>query len=149
MVPLAEVPELGLRLIVAALCGAVIGWNREREDKPAGLRTHMLVSVGSASFTIVMLELIHHYPGAGTATSDPTRIVQGIATGIGFLGAGSIFRSGGAVKGITTAAGIWVVGAVGIACGSGLYPVAILTVLLTFIILGLIVRLERKIPPNR
>jgi putative Mg2+ transporter-C (MgtC) family protein len=138
--------EIVARLIAAVLCGALIGWNREREDKPAGLRTHMLVSLGAASFTVVMLELLRRYPGVSTVEGDPTRIIQGIATGIGFLGAGSIFRSENRVHGMTTAAGIWVVGAIGVACGAGAWIVAVVATLLTFMILSLTVRLERRFP---
>lgn len=105
--------EIALRLVAAAICGGLIGWNRQREDKPAGLRTHILVSLGAAAFTVVMFDLLHRYPGTLNAPSgDPTRIIQGVATGIGFLGAGSIIRTGGSVRGITTAAGIWVMGAI-------------------------------------
>jgi putative Mg2+ transporter-C (MgtC) family protein len=140
--------DIILRLLVAVIAGGVVGWNREREDKPAGLRTHMLVSLGSASFTVIMIDLMQRYP-AHTGGGDPTRIVQGIATGIGFLGAGSIMQSGRTVRGITTAAGIWVVGAIGVACGAGAYVIAGTTVLLTFIILSAVVRLERRIQPAR
>jgi putative Mg2+ transporter-C (MgtC) family protein len=148
MMTLEVAGEILVRLVAAALCGALIGWNREREDKPAGLRTHMLVSLGAASFTLVMLDLIRRYPGS-QAQGDPTRIIQGIATGIGFLGAGSIWRSGSAVKGVTTAAGIWVVGAIGVACGAGSYLIAAIAALLTLAILSVMVKLERKIPPAR
>lgn len=138
--------EIALRLVTAALCGGLIGWNRQREDKPAGLRTHILVSLGAASFTVVMFDLFQRYPGAaGSPVGDPSRIVQGIATGIGFLGAGSIIRTGGSVRGITTAAGIWVMGAVGVACGAGSYYIAVLTVGLAFLVLTLARKLERRI----
>jgi putative Mg2+ transporter-C (MgtC) family protein len=148
MPPIEEIREVAVRLLAAVLCGGLIGWNREREDKPAGLRTHMLVSLGAASFTLVMLDLIRRYPGAAVE-GDPTRIVHGIATGIGFLGAGSIWRSGGSVKGMTTAAGIWVVGAIGVACGAGLYVIAAIASLLTLAILSALVRLERRGSPPR
>jgi putative Mg2+ transporter-C (MgtC) family protein len=95
-----------------------------------------------------MLDLIRRYPGAAVE-GDPTRIVHGIATGIGFLGAGSIWRSGGSVKGMTTAAGIWVVGAIGVACGAGLYVIAAIASLLTLAILSALVRLERRGSPPR
>lgn len=137
--------EITLRLLASAVCGAVIGWNREREDKPAGLRTHMLVSIGAASFTLVMLDLMHRY---GDARADPTRIVQGITAGIGFLGAGSIMQSERGVRGMTTAAGIWAVGAIGVACGAGAYAIAAVTLVLTFVVLSLVLRLERRIPPR-
>lgn len=137
--------DVVLRLVVAAVAGAVVGWNREREDKPAGLRTHMLVSLGSAVFTVAMLDMMR----AGGHSGDPSRIVQGIATGVGFLGAGSIMQSGRTIRGITTAAGIWVVSAIGMACGAGQYVICLASVLLTLAILSLVVRLERRIQPAR
>lgn len=140
--------DIVLRLLISVIAGGVVGWNREREDKPAGLRTHMLVSLGSASFTVIMIDLMRNYP-AHTGGGDPTRIIQGIATGIGFLGAGSIMQSGRTVRGITTAAGIWVVGAIGVACGAGAYVIAGATAILTFAILSVVTKLERRIQPVR
>ncbi len=138
--------EIALRLISAAVCGGVIGWNRQREEKPAGLRTHILVSLGAAAFTVVMFDLLRRYPApTGGLGGDPARIIQGIATGIGFLGAGSIIQTGGSVRGITTAAGIWVVGAIGVACGAGSYYIAGLTVGIAYLVLTLARRLERRI----
>jgi putative Mg2+ transporter-C (MgtC) family protein len=122
--------ELALRLAVAALCGAVIGFEREQQQKPAGLRTHMLVALGSAAFTVGTLNLEQLAGPGGNGPPmqiDPARIIQGIAGGIGFLGAGSIMRTNGSVQGLTTAATIWVVGAVGICCGLGNYVLAAIT----------------------
>ncbi len=142
--------EILLRLFAATIFGGLIGWNRERQDKPAGLRTHMLVSLGAASFTVILFDLLQRYPTqGGVPVGDPTRIIQGIATGIGFLGAGSIIREGGSVRGITTAAGIWVVGATGVACGAGSYFVAAVTVGFALLILTLARRLERRLHPRR
>src|SRR5512134_2901922 len=99
--------ELALRILVAAVLGAAIGIERERHDHPAGMRTHLLVAVGSATFTVLSIEAFKA-PGA-----DPGRIAAQIVTGIGFLGAGAILKSGGSVKGLTTAASLWAVAAVG------------------------------------
>jgi putative Mg2+ transporter-C (MgtC) family protein len=104
--------EMGLRLLLAVALGGIIGYQRERSGKEAGLRTHILISTGAALFTIVS---IYGFPG-----SDPSRIAAGIVTGIGFIGAGVILhRTGGEVIGLTTAATIWSVAAIGLAAGAG------------------------------
>lgn len=111
--------ELGLRLLLAAALGAIIGFQREKARKPAGLRTIVLVCVGAALFTVASLY------GFGTA-ADPSRIAAGIVIGIGFLGAGTIFRRDeGVVEGLTTAATIWGAAAIGLAAGAGLYIITI------------------------
>jgi len=109
--------EMVLRLLLAAALGAIIGYQRAAAHKPAGTRTHSLIAVGAALFTMVSSLA---FPDA-----DPTRIAAGIVTGIGFLGAGAIIRrEGGLVGGLTTAASIWVVAALGLAAGMGLYVIA-------------------------
>ena len=118
--------DILLRLGVALLFGALIGWERERSSRPAGLRTNMLVALGSASFTLVSIAmiqqyLINHNEPIGI---DPAKIIAGIVGGIGFLGAGAIFQQHDKVQGMTTAAGIWVVAAVGVASGAGYYKIA-------------------------
>ena len=118
-----------LRLLLAAALGAIIGYQRERAGKPAGLRTHILICVGAALFTIGSLY------GFG-ATADPSRVAAGIVAGIGFLGAGAILhRQGGIVEGLTTAATIWAVAAVGLAAGAGLYVVSVVTAAVILIVL--------------
>jgi putative Mg2+ transporter-C (MgtC) family protein len=131
------------RLVLAFLLGGLIGWEREREDKPAGLRTLILVSTGSALFTLTSLMVLEMMPG--TASSDPLRIVAGIAQGIGFLGAGTILVTRGAVHGLTTAAAIWATSAVGTACGFGLWQIALVGTVLTFSALRILGPLERRI----
>src|SRR5512134_3765575 len=111
------VEEIVLRMTLASLLGACVGWDREAENKAAGLRTHMLVSLGSAIFTITALQMFQLTTAEGGGRGDPTRLLQGLVAGIGFLGAGQIIQSQREVVGITTAAGIWVVGAIGVACG--------------------------------
>lgn len=119
--------EMVLKLVAALLMGAVIGAERERQDRPAGLRTHMLVCVGSTLITLVST-------GMAAGTSDPTRIAAQIVSGIGFLGAGTIFRFGSAVRGLTTAAGLWTVAGIGMGIGAGgnLLVVSLITGLLVF-----------------
>lgn len=122
--------ESGLRLLLAAILGAVIGFQREKANKPAGLRTHILICMGSALFTIVSI-----YGFGGTA--DPARIAAGVVTGIGFIGAGVIFRGmrGDKVMGLTTAASIWITAAIGIAAGVGLYIIATAVAVVTLLVL--------------
>lgn len=142
------IPELILRLTLGLVLGAAVGWEREGRDKPAGLRTHMLVSLGAATFTLLTLTLFTDVRGAAPgATADPLRIVSGVVAGIGFLGAGSIIQSQGAIRGLTTAAGIWVTGSIGVACGSGHYALAATVSLLTVFTLaglGILEKLLRR-----
>jgi putative Mg2+ transporter-C (MgtC) family protein len=129
--------EILWRLSSGALLAGLIGLDREIAGKAAGLRTHMMVGLGAAAFTLAAVGLI-----GNIADTDPARTITGIATGIGFLGAGSIIKSGGEVEGVTTAAGIWVAGAVGAACGVGAYPLAVATTILAVLILVIVGRIE-------
>lgn len=138
----ATLPEVSLRLVVAVLIGGVIGWDRQRNDKPAGLRTHMLVALGSASFTLLGFEVGAHLSPRTGEGFDPTRVLQGVIGGIGFLGAGAIIQNRGQVSGITTAASVWVAGALGSAAGLGAYVLAFATVILAFVILRLVAWLD-------
>jgi len=123
--------EIILRLLLAAALGAAIGYQRERAGKPAGLRTHVLICVGAAIFTIASL----YGFGAG---ADPARVAAGIVAGIGFLGAGAIIRTGeGIVAGLTTAATMWVVAGIGLAAGAGLYLVSAVVTAVVLIVLFL------------
>ena len=117
------------RLAVAAGLGGAIGFERELREREAGLRTHILVCVGSALFTIVSAYGFSGFLESGDQVirADPTRIAAQIVTGIGFLGAGAIIRQGLSVRGLTTAATLWVVAAVGLAAGAGYYSVAVIT----------------------
>jgi putative Mg2+ transporter-C (MgtC) family protein len=118
-----------LRLLLAAALGAIIGYQRERTHKPAGLRTHILICAGAALFTVTSSY------GFGVG-ADPSRVAAGIVAGIGFLGAGAIIhREGGLVAGLTTAATIWAVAAIGLAAGAGLY---LLSVAATLVVLGVL-----------
>ena len=123
--------EAALRLLLAAALGAIIGFQRERAKKPAGLRTYTLISLGAALFTVTSSY------GFGGST-DPTRIAAGIVTGIGFIGAGAILRSNeGIVAGLTTAATIWTVAGIGLAAGAGLYLVSAVAMAITLVALSL------------
>ena len=126
-----QVTRVTARMTVALLLGAVIGWDRERRDADAGLRTHMLVSLGAALFVLVPAE-------AGMGPDELSRVVQGIVSGIGFLGAGAVLKMGheGRIHGLTTAATIWATAAVGMSAGLGREGTAILAT--TFIILVLV-----------
>src|SRR5437016_5392375 len=121
--------EILLRVALAAALGGVLGLERELREREAGLRTHLLVSVGSALFTLVSAYGFHAFLSSGqnVIRADPTRIAAQIVTGIGFLGAGAIIRQGFSVRGLTTAATLWVVAAVGLAAGAGYYSVAVIT----------------------
>lgn len=116
--------DLALRLIIAAALGAAVGAEREIHGHPAGIRTHMLVSLGSALFTVMS---IHGFvtDGAATGAIDPTRIAAQIVSGIGFLGAGAILKDGVVIRGLTTAASLWATSAVGMAAGAGEHIVAL------------------------
>lgn len=120
--------EIVIRLIYATLAGGLIGLEREVVHKPAGIRTHMLVCLGSSLFVLMIVE---------TLPNETARIIAGIATGIGFLGAGTIFRSKSEVHGLTTAASIWAVAAVGIAIGLGYYLMTVVSAGLILVILHL------------
>ena len=140
----SELPDAGqvtrivLRLVIAALLGGILGYEREMQGKAAGVRTHMLVALGAALFVLVPQQ-------AGVSGADMTRVIQGVVAGIGFLGAGAIIKGGAeeSVKGLTTAAGIWLTAAIGIACGLGREATAVLSALLAFAILALVPHLTR------
>lgn len=121
-------PIIVARLLLSAILGGLIGLEREIHGRPAGFRTHLLVSLGSCLFTVVSIyfrEIWGDSSGSGIAAADPGRIAAQVVTGIGFLGAGAIIREKASIRGLTTAACLWVVSAVGIACGVGLYLTAL------------------------
>lgn len=121
------------RLVLAAVLAGLVGYEREQADKPAGFRTHILVGMGAALFTVVSIY------GFGRA-SDPARVAAQIVTGIGFLGAGTIFRSEGLVLGLTTAASIWAVAAIGMAVAVGMYTMAAMATAIMLLVLRLPLR---------
>lgn len=139
--------DLILRLVVAALLGGIVGLERERMEWAAGLRTHMLVSLGSALIMLVSIYGFVEISGSvsQTVTLDPSRLAAQVVSGIGFLGAGTIlFYKQEVIRGLTTAASLWTVAGIGLAVGTGMFMASIFTTLLVVIILGLIKPLERR-----
>ncbi len=138
------IPELDMvfRLAAAGLLGGVVGYERQARHKSAGLRTHILVSMGSCLIMILSINIYHSVQGLTNA--DPTRLAAQVVSGIGFLGAGSIMKEGVTVKGLTTAASLWVVSGVGLAIGSGYYLAAVVTTLLIFITLTALTKVEHR-----
>lgn len=127
-----------VRVIVAAFLGGLVGIQREKAGKPAGVRTHMLVCLGTA---VVVLSSA----GMGMNLDGQSRVIQGIVTGIGFIGAGSILKVGEHdIRGLTTAAGLWMTAAIGVACGGGEIGIALISAVLTVIVLALAGVLERR-----
>lgn len=124
--------EIALRLVLACILGGIVGWEREKIHKPAGLKTHTLVALGSALLTLISMYAFSTFL---TLNKDPARIAANIVTGIGFLGAGTIIREGSSVRGLTTAASIWVVSAIGMAVAAGMYALALITTFLVFLTL--------------
>lgn len=122
---LASQVDLSLRLIGAAILGGAIGYERERHQHPAGLRTHLLVSLGSAAFTALSIVAFELPPAPnGSIPTDPSRVAAQVVTGIGFLGAGAILKYGTTIKGLTTAASLWATAAIGMAAGAAAWVVA-------------------------
>ena len=131
----AEATRILVRLFMAVLLGGVIGYERESSGKAAGLRTHMLVALGSALFVLVPLQ-------AGVPLADMSRVLQGLIAGIGFLGAGAILKQNdeAQIKGLTTAASIWMVAAIGVAAGLGRDTTAVIATVFTLVILQILQR---------
>jgi putative Mg2+ transporter-C (MgtC) family protein len=139
----SHLARVSVRLILAVILGGIVGYERLREHKAAGLRTHMLVSLGSCLFTLVSLE-------AGMQLTDLSRVIQGIATGIGFLGAGTILKLSEQhkIEGLTSAATIWMTAAVGVAVGTGWVWPSLVAVALAWTILSAMHNLERRLRPK-
>ena len=132
------------QLFLAVFLGALLGLEREYKKKEAGLQTYSLVALGTCLFTIVSFQLGSSLTGEAMVNFDPLRIIQAVAVGIGFIGAGSIFRHASGIEGLTTAAGLWVTAAVGVATGAGLYSLAVFTTFLSLIVLAGFGLLEHK-----
>lgn len=146
----ADVPDIEqatrivVRLVIAAALGGLLGWERERTGKAAGVRTHMLVALGAALFVLIPQQ-------AGVSDTDMSRVIQGVVAGIGFLCAGTIIkgRDEEDVQGLTTAAGIWLTAAIGVGVGLGREASAVLSTLLALLILHWLPRLIHRISPRR
>jgi len=135
--------EVGLgtmlgRLSAAALLGLVIGLDREYRSQSAGMRTHMLVSLAAATFAVLTFELIARAGHDGPIQADPVRLIEAVTAGVAFLAAGTIIQGRGRVQGLTTGAGMWLAGAIGLACGIGAYGIALTVTLLGVVILALL-----------
>lgn len=138
--------DAGLRMLLACVSGAALGWDREHRGRPAGLRTHMLVALGSSGFALLAVSLVVE---AGDSTSvDPARIISGIIGGIGFLGAGAIIQSGGDVRGLTTAAGLWLTAAIGAAMGVGAFDLGAMLTVLGFVTIVVLRGFEQRVGPR-
>lgn len=137
------------RLILAVLLGGLMGIEREYKNRPAGLRTHMLVSLGAATFTLIAFELFNLMEqDVHQVNGDIIRLVEAVTAGVAFLAAGTIIQSGRGVLGLTTGAGMWVAGAVGLACGAGLFVIALSATLLALVIM-VVLRFFEAIIPSR
>ena len=138
VIPTLDWPHELLRVSIAAGLGGAVGFERELREREAGLRTHLVVCVGSALFTLVSAYGFHDFlvNGGSVVRADPTRIAAQIVSGIGFLGAGAIIRQGLSVRGLTTAATLWLVAAIGMACGAGYYDAAIIATGIALVTLG-------------
>lgn len=139
--------EVALRLGLAVLLGLVVGFDREMRDKPAGLRTHALISLAACSFAILALgfaEIVAN-TGGSTTRADPERALEAVATGVAFLGGGAIIRGRGDVRNMTTGAAIWLAGAIGIACGGGFYFLSLITTVLSVVLLAVLGSVEKHL----
>ena len=135
---------IALRLLCAMIVGSLVGLEREYTHRPAGLRTHILVALGACVASLMGQMLFAQYGGG----SDPARLSAQVITGVGFLGAGTIMKEGVSVKGLTTAASVWAVACLGIACGYGYYALALMGMIFTLITLTVFEALQRKLINN-
>lgn len=137
--------EAVLRVLMAVVVGSLIGLDRELRRKPAGLRTHILISLAAALFTLITFELHEQFAGeGGTRTADPVRIIEAVTAGVAFLAAGAIIQSRGSVHGLTTGANMWLAGALGVACGAGYYFIATIGTVFALIVLVVLAKLEAR-----
>lgn len=127
---------IGVRLVIAAVLGAVIGFEREVQNGSAGLRTHILIALAACLFTLLAFEIYEIAVAGGSESPDPIRAVEAVTAGIAFLGAGAIFQQRGNVRGLTTGAGMWLAGAVGVATALGYYLIALGVAILAVLILA-------------
>jgi putative Mg2+ transporter-C (MgtC) family protein len=134
--------DYAVRLGAATFLGALIGLDRELKHRPAGLRTHMVMSLAAALFTILTLELQSQLVAGGATGADAIRIIEAITVGVSFLAAGTIIQSGRGVRGLTTGAGMWLAGAVGLACGLERYALAVFGAVMAVLILAVLIPVE-------
>jgi putative Mg2+ transporter-C (MgtC) family protein len=138
--------ELLVRLIVGTALGGIVGYERGAHGRPAGFRTHLIVALASTTFMLVSTHFVYfqHYTKDDLVAVDPSRIAASVVTGIGFLGGGAILRTGLNVQGLTTAAGLWLVAAIGMAAGAGMYVVSVAATLFGIVALVVLRRFEHK-----
>lgn len=142
-------PVIASRLLLAAVLGAVVGFERESHERPAGLRTHMLVCLAAATAAVLTIEITHMADfGRESVRVDPVRLIEAVTGGVAFLAAGFIIFTRGEVHGLTTAAGLWLAGAIGLAAGLGFWQVAAMATLLALVVLGLLRLIERRVSPK-
>ena len=146
-------PVIAARLLLAAVFGGAIGFEREWQNRPAGLRTHILVCVAAATFAVLTIEIIHAPMFAVEAVRasvkvDPIRVVEAVTAGVAFLAAGVVIFTRGQVHGLTTGAGMWLAGAIGVACGLGLWQIALLATVIALVVLGLLHAFESRMDLN-
>ncbi len=143
-------PVIAARLLLATIFGAVIGFEREWRNRPAGLRTHILVCVAAATFGVLTVEISHSTAFAfETARFDPIRVVEAVTAGVAFLAAGVVIFTRGEVQGLTTGAGMWLAGAIGIACGLGFWQIALFATVLALVVLSLLQVFEIRPAPDK
>ncbi len=135
--------QIILRILLGAALGAVIGYERERDNQPAGLRTHMILVIGATLAMVLSVNLGYLFARPGTP-ADPARLAAQVISGIGFLGAGAILRYGFNVKGLTTATSLWTMAIVGMAVGAGYYLIGVVTTALMLVVLGLLNVIENR-----
>ena len=130
--------EVGFRLLLAAVLAGLLGWDREEQSRPAGLRTYMLIALAAAVFTVITFEIYETVrQNQSDANADPIRIIEAVTAGVAFLAAGVIIQGRNTVRGLTTGAGMWMAGALGVASGTGNYVLAIVAALLALCVLKL------------
>lgn len=139
-----DVYDIIIRLLLAFILGGLVGFQRERAERPAGFRTHVLVAIGAAVFTIISISPFSNNPQG----ADPSRIASQVVIGIGFIGAGAIINQGDIILGLTTAASLWATAAIGMAVGDGLYVVALATTVIVYLILSVFKAFEKRVSPG-
>ncbi len=143
-------PVMAARLLLATLFGAAIGFEREWRNRPAGLRTHILVCVAAATFALLTIEIVHAPMfEKDTGRFDPIRIIEAVTAGVAFLAAGVVIFTRGQVHGLTTGAGMWLAGAIGVASGLGLWQIALFSTVLALIVLTLLYAFESRLSMNQ
>lgn len=145
-----SITEMAIRMFLAVALGAVVGFEREYRNRPAGLRTHMLVALAASTFMVIALEVFYKTQHlADGSPVDLLRVIEAVTAGVAFLAAGTIITSGRRIAGLTTGASLWLTGAVGLACGIGYYLIAVLATILALSILVILRVIEKVMPSDR